>query len=132
MTRSAFLKDIFIFTAHSVDKIKAHQTSSLVIPKEKKEILGKCPSCGGQVIELPKSFGCSNWKNGCKYTIWKNDKFLTSMKKKPNKTMVKTMLRDGRVMVKNLVGKQGNKFNAYLKYEIKDDGPYYQWKIEFK
>ena len=51
--------------------------------------------CGHAVIEGKKGFGCSNWKNGCKFVIWKNDKFLATMKKKPTKTMVKTLLKNG-------------------------------------
>lgn len=36
-----------------------------------KEIIGKCPLCGGNVFDNPKSFGCGNWKEkNCKFTIW--------------------------------------------------------------
>jgi DNA topoisomerase-3 len=38
------------------------------------ESLGICPRCGGQVIEGKKGFGCSNYKNGCKFVIWKTSK----------------------------------------------------------
>ena len=32
-----------------------------------------CPVCKkGHVTENSKAFGCSEWKNGCKFTIWKN------------------------------------------------------------
>ncbi|MCI8341670.1 MAG: DNA topoisomerase III [Firmicutes bacterium] len=35
--------------------------------------LGKCPKCGkGNVFENSKAFFCGNWKNGCKFTIWKD------------------------------------------------------------
>ena len=34
--------------------------------------LGKCPKCDGGVLENSKAFGCSNWKTGCKFTLWKN------------------------------------------------------------
>ena len=33
--------------------------------------LGACPLCGSDVVEQPKSFGCSGWKQGCKFAIWK-------------------------------------------------------------
>lgn len=33
--------------------------------------LGKCPFCGHNVVESSKAYGCSNWKNGCKFTVWK-------------------------------------------------------------
>ena len=32
-----------------------------------------CPLCReGQVTENPKAFGCSRWREGCKFTIWKD------------------------------------------------------------
>lgn len=38
-----------------------------------KKIEMKCPLCGkGEIIENVKAFGCSEWQNGCKFTIWKN------------------------------------------------------------
>lgn len=132
LTRSMFLKEIFQFTADSVAVIKSHAQTQFSQEHNEQETLGICPSCGGFVVEHQKSFGCDKWQKGCKYVIWKNDKFLKSMKKKPTKTMVKRLLKDGRVLVKGLVGKSGNKFDAYLRYEVKDEGPYYQWKMEFK
>ncbi len=35
--------------------------------------LGKCPVCGGDVLENSKSFYCSRWRGGCKFSIWKSD-----------------------------------------------------------
>jgi DNA topoisomerase-3 len=36
------------------------------------ESLGKCPLCGGEVVETAKAFGCANWRyQGCKFAIWK-------------------------------------------------------------
>lgn len=32
-----------------------------------------CPLCGkGRVQETEKAFGCSEWRNGCKFTLWKD------------------------------------------------------------
>ena len=31
-----------------------------------------CPLCGGGVAESPKAFGCANWRDGCKFTLWKD------------------------------------------------------------
>ncbi|MCI7031006.1 DNA topoisomerase, partial [Clostridium sp.] len=74
-----FLNLIYSFTNESVEKIK-NDTSLLhkfkVEVPEGAEEIGKCPVCGNPVIEGEKGFGCTNWKNGCKYTIWKNDKFI--------------------------------------------------------
>ena len=31
-----------------------------------------CPFCGKPVQETEKAFGCSDWKAGCHFTVWKN------------------------------------------------------------
>lgn len=41
--------------------------------KPKGPIYGPCPLCAdGQITENSKSYYCSNWRSGCKMTIWKN------------------------------------------------------------
>lgn len=95
------------------------------------EVLGLCPKCGQQIVENSKAYGCSGWKEGCNFTIWKNDRFLSSMGKKPTKEMVKTLLKDGKVEVKDLVSKKGNKFDAILSYEENLETGYYNWHMEF-
>ncbi len=32
----------------------------------------QCPLCGQGVQENSKAFGCTNWKAGCKFTLWKD------------------------------------------------------------
>jgi DNA topoisomerase-3 len=120
LSKNVFLRSIFAFTQDSVSKIKSHE--DVVLAERKiKESLGTCPNCGGNIIETSKSFGCDNWKTGCKYTIWK-----------PTKTIVKALLKDDRAFVKGFVGKSGNKFDSYIKYVKKEDSEFYQWKLEFK
>ena len=33
--------------------------------------LGDCPRCGRPVIEGKRGFGCSGWKDGCSFVLWK-------------------------------------------------------------
>jgi DNA topoisomerase-3 len=33
--------------------------------------LGDCPLCGHPIIEGKKGYGCSDWKNGCNFVLWK-------------------------------------------------------------
>lgn len=134
-TKENFLHLIFDFTTRSVATIKNEKDIIInEVSQEKKsvEVLGKCPVCGHGIIEGQKGFGCSNWKNGCKFVIWKNDKFLASMKKKPSKTMVKSLLKNGNVLVKGLTSKKGNKFDAHLRYEKNPESEYFSWKMEFQ
>lgn len=131
LTRQAFLRQVFDFTGKSVDLIKASTASFEVKAKEVFQALGTCPACGGQVVETQKSFSCNQWQTGCKFVIWKNDKFFKQMKKKPNKTMVKALLKNKKARVKGFTSKTGKKFDAFVFYEKKEDSPYYQWRLEF-
>ncbi|KIL72617.1 type IA DNA topoisomerase [Bacillus badius] len=133
-TKESFLNAISDFTSKAVEKIKSDQEvviSEVSKGKKQAEILGKCPLCGHGIIEGQKGFGCSNWKNGCKFVIWKNDKFLAALKKKPTKTMVKALLKNGSAVVKGLTSKKGNKFDARLRYVQNKDQPYFSWEMEF-
>ena len=31
-----------------------------------------CPLCGKGILETQRAFGCSDWKNGCRFTLWKD------------------------------------------------------------
>ncbi|MEH7521537.1 type IA DNA topoisomerase, partial [Priestia megaterium] len=133
-TKEEFLQLIFDFTTKSVETIKNEKEvtiNEVTSQRKPNEVMGKCPVCGHAVIEGQKGFGCSNWKNGCKFVIWKNDKFLATMKKKPTKTMVKALLKNGIAPVKGLTSKKGNKFDANLRYEKNPDNEYFSWKMEF-
>lgn len=129
-----FLSMIKAFTVEAVEDIKkdtAMLKNFKVELPEGTESIGKCPVCGNDIIEGEKGFGCINWKNGCKYTIWKNDKFIESMGKKVTKEMVKLLLKNGKVGFRNLKSKKGTLFSAYLRYEKDEKTGYYNWKMEF-
>ncbi|WP_066047753.1 type IA DNA topoisomerase [Robertmurraya korlensis] len=134
-TKESFLNLIFDFTTSAVNTIKNEKDiiiNEVSYENKSIEVLGKCPACNyGSIIEGQKGFGCSNWKNGCKFVVWKNDKFLAALKKKPSKTMVKMLLKNGTATVKGLTSKKGNKFDANLRYEKNPDNDYYSWKLEF-
>ncbi|MFY4777017.1 DNA topoisomerase [Metabacillus sp. RGM 3146] len=132
--REEFLHLVFRFTAESVERIKSFEKviiSEVQSAQKKMESLGKCPLCGKAIIEGKKGYGCSGWKSGCKYVIWKNDKFLASMQKKVTKTMVKNLLKNHSVTVKGLKSKKGNTFDAKLRYEKNTDNEYFSWKMDF-
>ena len=154
-TRKEYLNNIMTFIFNNVELIKRDTPKNISTetysynPKTKKfskessiksksstskenkannESLGKCPICQNDVVEIEKGFICKNY-NECKFGIWKNDKFLEYYKKKPNKTMVKSILKNGSAKVKSLTSKQGNKFDATLRYSKKDNG-YFGWDLE--
>jgi len=84
-------------------------------PGTERKVLGTCPCCGGDVVETPKSYGCSNWKEkGCKFTIWK-----VISKKKIGVSIVKELLSNGRTKkkVEGFMSKADKPFAAFLKLE---------------
>lgn len=107
---------------------KSKLTSKKSDSKSDNTSLGKCPVCGGDVVETEKGFLCTNYQT-CKYGIFKDDKYLALFKKKPNKTMVKSILKKGEAKVKSLTDKNGNKFDAILTYQKNQNG-YFSWFIK--
>ena len=64
--------------------------------KGKKRALGKCPVCGkGEIYENTKAYFCTEWKSGCKFTLWKNvlDQYGNSLDSKK----MKILLKEGRI-----------------------------------
>ena len=97
----------------------------------KKQSLGKCPVCGKDVFEYDKGFFCENYRE-CKYGIWKEDRYFKKIKKKPTKTMVKSLLKKGEADLKSAKDQNGNKFNAVVKYEKNPATGMYGWIVNRK
>lgn len=90
-------------------------------------VIGKCPDCGNDIIEGKKAYGCSNWKNGCKFSIWFNQLEKLGMKK-INKTTAKKLLNSEKVKTKLHSSKTNKDFECNLalnkvgeKWEVKLD-----------
>lgn len=78
--------------------------------KNDKTIIGHCPICGKDIIESSKSFYCSGYKEGCKFSIWKN-----IAGKKLTNTNIKQLLENGiTTEIKGFKSKSGKQFNAKL------------------
>lgn len=94
-----------------------------------KNIVGKCPECGGKVIEFPKFYGCANWRRidgECKFTI---PKYFTG-REVPSFVATELLKNFKSRLLQGFVSKQGNKFSACLMLIKGKDG---RWglKMEF-
>lgn len=135
-SKEDFLEKIYAFTREAVEKIKRDdfhiisrgEMSSFA--GGKKEVLGLCPGCGGEVIETEKSYSCSGWRSGCKFTIWKEDRFLAALRVQITKEVVRSLLSKGAVYGSRFVNSKGEKFAAVLTYERPEGEDYYRWKIK--
>lgn len=57
---------------------------------------GACPLCKkGDILEHSKGFYCSEWKNGCKFTIWKNQLQMFGITFDAN--LVKQLIKEGKI-----------------------------------
>ncbi len=104
----AFLADIRAYAREVVDA--ARQQASQTIESD----LGPCPSCHqGHIIAGRKAWGCSRWKDGCKFTIWK-----TLAGKTITEAQVKTLLAGKTTgQLKGFTSKAGKAFSAKLKLD---------------
>lgn len=131
------LKDIELGrgNVNFLDEIKDSVTKGIEIMKgtsgivgKDDVIIGKCPECGRNVVEYSKAFGCSGYKEGCKFALWKEDRFLGSMGKKMTASMAKKFLSRKPVLVKGLKSKTGKVFDAHIEL-IKNNNGY--WGFSF-
>ena len=93
-----------------------------------REVVGRCPRCGGEVAEMQKGFFCQN--EACRFAIWKNNKWWAAKKKQPTKAVVAALLKDGRARLTGCYSeKTGKTYDAIVVLE--DDGQYVSFKLEF-
>ncbi|MCF3651603.1 type IA DNA topoisomerase [Synoicihabitans lomoniglobus] len=86
----------------------------------KTDAFGLCPECAGDIVEGKKAYGCSNWKNGCGFVVWK-----TIAQKEITPDIVKALLANRETeLLSGFTSKAGKPFDAKLKIiagEVKFD-----------
>ena len=93
-----------------------------------REVVGKCPRCGGEVAEMQKGFFCQN--KSCNFAVWKNSKWWAMKRKQPTKAIVTALLKNRRAHVTGLYSeKTGKTYDATVVLE--DDGQYANFKLAF-
>lgn len=107
---STFLNGIRQYTREVVEAAR-RQESQIVATASS---LGSCPLCKtGQIIPGKKAWGCSQWKSGCSFVLWK-----TVAGKKLSESQVKTLLAGKTTAeLKGFTSRSGKKFSARLKLE---------------
>ena len=78
------------------------------------DIVGKCPLCGQDVRRTKRGYGCSGYRDGCKFGL-----FSPLCGRAVPKSAVEILLRDGRTpLLRGFVSKKsGKSFDAALKLE---------------
>jgi len=75
--------------------------------------LGACPLCGAEVVVQEKTYGCSAWKAGCRFAIWKK-----IAGKSIGVRAAQAILKTGKSpRLKGFKSKSGQPFEASLKLD---------------
>lgn len=93
-----------------------------------REVVGKCPRCGGSVTESRRGFFCEN--NTCRFGLWKDNKFLAAKKVTLTKDLAAALLKDRRVKMTGLYSeKTGSTYDATVL--LRDTGESVRYELQF-
>lgn len=83
--------------------------ASTISTQKNDNVVGVCPICGKDVVAMKWGYGCSGYKEGCKFSVGE------LAKKKISATHVKQLLKNGKTgLIKGFTSKKGTNFDAYL------------------
>ena len=127
MSADAFMAEISMMVNELVKTYSVIKGAEVLFPSGR-DVIGKCPRCGGDVTESKKGFFCES--NNCRFGLWRDNKFLTGKKITLTKKMAATLLKDGRIPVKGIFSeKTGKSYDATL--VMKDDGTKTIYSLDF-
>lgn len=110
-----FLRNIKKFLNATIDeapkKINTDSVNVAVKEQVNTQIIGNCPVCNdGKMIDRQKFYGCSNYKNGCTFSISK----IISGKKLTQKNIKDLLEKRETSKIKGFKSKAGKEFEAIL------------------
>lgn len=93
--------------------------ASKPVPPAARETFGICPKpgCGGQIIEGRKGYGCTHFKQGCGFVIWKE-----FAGKKISHPMLKSLLSQGKTQLLSFKREDGSSYKARIVLSATGDG----------
>ena len=94
------------------------------------EPIGICPCCGKSVIEKSKGFFCED--NACKFALWKDNRFFSSLSKTITKPVAEQLLSKGNVKLKKCRSvKTGKTYDCTVTLNVDETGQP-QFGLEFE
>lgn len=123
----AFMAEISLMVNELVKTYSVIKGAEVLFPSGR-DVVGKCPRCGGDVTESKKGFFCET--NDCRFGLWRDNKFLTGKKITLSKKMAAALLKDGEIPVKGIFSeKTGKSYDATL--VLSDDGVKTVYSLDF-
>lgn len=127
MDAETFMAEISLMVSDLIKTYSVIKGAEVLFPSGR-DVIGKCPRCGGDVTESKKGFFCET--NDCRFGLWRDNKFLTSKKISLTKKMAATLLKNGRIPVKGIFSeKTGKSYDATL--VMTDDGVKTLYSLDF-
>ena len=127
MDADAFMAEISLMVNELVKTYSVIKGAEVLFPSGR-DVIGKCPRCGGDVTESKKGFFCET--NDCRFGLWRDNKFLTGKKITMTKKMAATLLKNGHIPVKGIFSeKTGKSYDATL--VMTDDGTKTLYSLDF-
>ncbi|MBQ3591401.1 MAG: DNA topoisomerase III, partial [Clostridia bacterium] len=122
-----FIADI---TDMMTDLTKTYQVikGAEVLFPSGREVVGKCPRCGGEVTESRKGFFCENTE--CHFGLWRDNKYFAAKHMTLTREHVEKLLADGQVYMTGMYSqKTGKDYDAWV--ILDDNGEFVRFRIEF-
>lgn len=121
---SEFMRGIRNFVAKEVQRLVEGGKACRI--NELEELT--CPLCGSALVQNSKAFGCSRYKDGCKFVVWKK-----MAGKEIGLQHLKEILEKGSTTVmKGFVNKEGKEFEASLKWSPEEEKIVYDFPKQKK
>lgn len=115
----------FVSSVIALEKSPEHHRNCLRCENPnapKREPVGICPRCGKSIFEGKKNYYCESGKEGCGFTLWKEDRFLKDIV--TSDKAVK--LLKGEAVKMKAVSREGEEYEA--DYVLEDTGKYINLK----
>ena len=123
----AFMAEISLMVNDMVKSYSVIKGAEVLFPSGR-EVIGRCPRCGGDVTESKMGFFCEC--NECRFGLWRDNKFLVSKRIALSRKMTVTLLKEGRIPVKGIFSeKTGKSYDAVL--TLADDGAKTVYALDF-
>jgi len=127
LAQDQFLKEINGMVQELIDGYTIIKDAEVLFPSGR-EVIGKCPRCGGDVTESKNGFFCE--KNDCHFGLWRDNRFLSAKRINLTKKMATQLLKDGRVHVTGIYTEKSPRlYDADIVLE--DNGERTMYRIDF-
>ena len=124
----AFMGEISSMVSGLVKTYEAVKGANVLMQPERK-VIGSCPACGSDVCETGKGWFCRD--KGCKFALWKENRFLQTLGKQMTEELAKQLVNQGKARLTHCYSKKsGRYYDTTVYVETGEDGAA-AFKLEF-